>query len=149
MRGEIFLRRATDSDIDILFQWANDALTRANSFSTHQISYEEHCAWFKNILSDETQLQFILMHEAEPVGQVRLTIFDDKANISYSVNPSKRGLGYGKILCKIVIEEVRENYPNIRKLCAQVKPTNDASIHCFTENGFAHAYNQYEYIVAD
>jgi len=36
----VFLRKATLSDIDLLYEWANDPVVRENSFSTESISYD-------------------------------------------------------------------------------------------------------------
>ena len=45
-----YLRKATIEDMDLLFQWANDPVVRKNSFSTAEISYEEHTKWYHNLL---------------------------------------------------------------------------------------------------
>ncbi len=54
-------------------------------------------------------------------------------------------LGYGKCIIALAVNELRENYPNIKKVIARVKPTNTASIQCFTNNGFCADYNQYSF----
>ena len=38
----IYLRVADASDMDLIFQWANEPLVRKNSFSTREITYKEH-----------------------------------------------------------------------------------------------------------
>lgn len=37
-----YLRDAVERDVDLLFQWANDESVRKNSFSTQDISYNDH-----------------------------------------------------------------------------------------------------------
>ena len=123
----ICLREATIKDRDLLFEWANDPETRRASFRTEKIGYEEHCRWFERILSDKNELQFILMNQDEPVGQVRLTLEGKNAVVSYSIAPDKRGLGYGKEIIRLTQDLVRER-SDIRRLVAQVKPSNLASV---------------------
>ena len=40
--GEINLRLAVVDDVFLLWQWANDPMTRANSFNTEAISWNVH-----------------------------------------------------------------------------------------------------------
>ena len=141
----IYLREATIEDRDMLYEWVNDSETRANAFSTATICYEEHCKWFNRIMTDEYVRQYIMMDGDVAVGQGRLTIEGNAAEIDYSVAPDKRGHGYGNMLITIMKQVVNKDLPQIRKLVAKVKPKNAASIRCFENNGFADAYRQFEY----
>lgn len=140
-----FLREAQPSDLDLLFKWANDELVRRNAFNTKKIPYEEHKKWFKKLLDDSSQVQFIMLLENEPVGQARLSVNMEEAEIDYSIAVEKRGMGYGKILIQLVQEAVYNKYTSIKKLTAKVKMSNMASICCFRKNGFSEIYSQYEY----
>ncbi|MGH9508910.1 MAG: UDP-2,4-diacetamido-2,4,6-trideoxy-beta-L-altropyranose hydrolase, partial [Terriglobales bacterium] len=46
------LRRATEQDCRLLWEWANDPDTRANSFSSELIPWDDHQRWFRAKLSD-------------------------------------------------------------------------------------------------
>ena len=140
----IYLREATIKDRDQLYEWANDPETRRASFHTEKIVYEEHCRWFDKILNDESELQYILMNQDEPVGQVRLTLEGEDAVVSYSIAPDKRGLGYGREIIRL-IQEVALKRSDIHRLVAQVKPSNIASVSCFENCGFVEEYRQYTY----
>ena len=142
---ELYLRSAILSDMDMLFELANDETVRNNSFHTAPISYDEHKEWFRKMMEDDSQLQFILMLASQPIGQVRLTVDSGIAEISYSIIPEKRGMGYGKRIICLIKELVYKEYPDIYKLTARVKPENVASIYCFEENGFCETYEQYEF----
>ena len=41
-------RRATQKDCELLWKWANDPVTRDNSFSPAKISWDEHRDWFNS-----------------------------------------------------------------------------------------------------
>ena len=62
----IYLRKATPSDIDILFEWVNDKEARQNAFASHIITYEEHTIWFDRIMNNLEQAQYILMLGDQP-----------------------------------------------------------------------------------
>ena len=142
--SEVYLREATMDDKDLLFEWANDPVVRSESFHSGRISYEEHCKWFDRIMSDENELQFVLVSLSENIGQARLTIKDGDAVVSYSIAPDKRGQDLGNEVIRLLQEEVRKN-SRIHRLVAQVKPSNIASMKCFEKNGFTEEYRQYIY----
>lgn len=141
---QLYLRLASYEDMDILYEWANDPVTRANSFNISQISYETHVKWFHKMMSNEDALQFILMCDSTPVGQVRLSINGNEAEIGYSISADYRGMGYGKLICQLLINKVKAEYPRIKTLIAQVKPQNIASLYCFQGCGFYKSFEQYE-----
>lgn len=141
----IYLREATTEDRDLLYEWANDPETRRSAFATEPINYEDHCKWFERIVADELERQYIMMNDDIAVGQVRLTLDDDAAEIDYSIAPEKRGLGYGNIIISMIKDKVHNELPQINRLIAKVKPKNIASIYCFEKNEFVESYYQLEY----
>ncbi len=146
---KLYLRKATKDDVTILFEWVNDKDTRQNAFDTHIITYEEHSAWFKRMMEDSDQIQYILMHGEKPVGQVRLSIENQEADIDYSISDAERGHGYGKVIIGLIAERVREDCPMVKKLIGRVKPSNTASYHCFIGNGFEEVYRQLEFEIKE
>lgn len=146
---KLFLREAEPSDLDLLFEWANNEFVRQNAFHTKPITYEEHKKWFEKLLNDREQIQFIMYLGDEPVGQARLTVNMEEAEIDYSIAAEKRGMGYGKELIRLVQDIVYNEYASIKKLTAKVKASNAASIYCFRKNGFSEVYHQYEYEMAE
>lgn len=139
-----YLRRATKEDRDLLFQWANDSLVRENSFSTAKISYEEHVKWFDKLLNRDDCIQYIYMDDDCPVGQVRITLKDDTAEIGYSICVEKRRLGYGQDLLHIISERVWEDFPDVKKVYGEVKPENIASQKAFLDAGYKETYRVFE-----
>lgn len=142
---DFFLRKATKADADILFEWVNDKTTRASAFNTEPIMYENHVKWYSGILDDENVLQYILMSDNTPVGQIRLNVNGNMAVLDYNVAPKYRGQGFGIIIIDLIIKEVKKSELDIDRLVAQVKPENYASMSCLEKNGFVKKYLQYEY----
>ena len=140
----IYLRKVEYSDLDLLFNWANDHVVRENSFNSAPIPYEEHIIWFKRMMEDSSILQFIMMNENNPVGQIRLNIEEDSAEISYSIAFEHRGKGYGQKILQLVQELIRKNRPDIKRLIAKVKPENIASNTLFEREKYTMKYFCYE-----
>ncbi|WP_040157632.1 GNAT family N-acetyltransferase [Nigerium massiliense] len=68
------LRAAVDSDKDLVRTWRNHPQVRAVSLTQHEISPEEHAAWWDKTMADPTRRVLIYERQGEPSGVV--TFFD-------------------------------------------------------------------------
>ena len=132
----VSFRLATADDADLLFSWVNDSKVRKNSFSSDDISYDEHIQWFSRVLSSEDTEIFLYLVNEEPVGQVRLKYDDETATISYSIAAKFRGQGFGKQMIHDIAEHIRPLHPEVSTLIAKVKGDNIASQKIFESEGF-------------
>lgn len=130
----IFLRRATEEDCDLIYKWANDIEVRQNAFNSNFIPYDEHCRWYKSSLDSINRIIYIATDGNREIGQIRLDKEENKSIISYSVNKSYRGRGYGKALIKLIKEEALKN--DIIVLEGLVKKDNIPSQRAFISNKF-------------
>jgi RimJ/RimL family protein N-acetyltransferase len=126
-----YLRKVIYSDIDILYEWANDPETRINSFNQSLIPYDTHKKWFEEKLKSNSTLFFIYHNGDENIGQVRFEIDNDKANINYSINPIYRGKGYGYRMLLLLEDKIKREYKTIKCLLAEVKNENIGSQKIF------------------
>lgn len=140
----VFLRRAQMEDMDLIYEWANDPVTRANSFQQETIPYEVHQQWFQGVMQDPKVILYILMDEQIPVGQIRIRVEGDTGEISYSIAPEHRGKGYGRKLLSLAEESIRRDAASVKKLIARVKPENAVSGYLFETEGFRKQYLEYE-----
>ena len=131
------LRRVTMEDARMLWEWANDAETRKNSFSAEPIPWEEHLAWMKRRMADAECLFLVLEDGAGTAcGTIRYDLVaGDAIRISYSVAPTERGKGYGTMLLELGEAEARAFFGK-KKLVAEVKPENEYSRRCFKRCGY-------------
>lgn len=143
----VFLRKAEKTDIDLLFTWANDPVVRNNSFITDPIPYEDHVKWFNKMMDDSNVIQFILVDEDIPIGQIRLNVYGEEAEIGYSIGSEFRENGYGHRILQLVVQEIKKNYPEINKLIAKVKPDNKASNLLFSKEGYSMDYSCYSMVI--
>ena len=98
-QSEFTIRRAGLGDALLLWQWANDPLTRRNSFSRAAISGIEHQAWCaKKFAAPDCRLWIMQIGDL-PVAQIRYDrVVSDigvAADISFSVAPGFRGRQLG------------------------------------------------------
>ena len=138
---KLTLREVTGKDMDLLFQWANDSVTRQNAFHTEQIPYEIHRVWFVKMLADRDVLKYILCSttnagEVQNIGQIRLSIEDGEALIDYSIDPEKRGQGFGARMVLMAEEKLRETRTDVNVCKGQVKLENIASAKVFEKCGY-------------
>lgn len=112
------LRRARPEDSRLVWSWANDPQTRANSFDPTPIAWEDHCAWFAR--QDDL---WVGWDGEVPVGSVRL----HDGEISVTVAPEQRGKGYAAQLIRAAVR------PNTR---AQVFEENVPSYRAFVSARF-------------
>jgi UDP-4-amino-4,6-dideoxy-N-acetyl-beta-L-altrosamine N-acetyltransferase len=70
------LRPATDSDTDDIRRWRNHPQVRAMSLTAHEITPEEHAAWFAAARADERRRVLIFEYEGRPAGVVNFTAVD-------------------------------------------------------------------------
>lgn len=140
----IYLRVADESDIDLIFQWANEPMVRKNSFSSRIITYEEHVQWYKKLLNNPCSRQYILICNEQPVGQARITAEGDTAEIGYSICVGQRSHGYGKELLHLITEQAWKDFPEISRVIGKIKPENTASLKAFADAGYTEKYREYE-----
>ena len=107
--GRLYLRPVELSDARLLFQWRNEKATRANSLHSEELIYEDHVRWLENVLgTTKAQYFFILMADLVPVGQIRLSVENDMALISYSIDAAHRARGYGRTILQMAEENLRD-----------------------------------------
>lgn len=127
------LRKASWEDRALLYTWRNDSSTRKQCFSSEEILMEEHEAWLREKLVDSTSSIYILEIKGKPAGQVRLDRSGGTGYISYSISGFFRGHGYGKLLLRLLENEVAKES---LILVGQVKKDNTASQIIFQSLGY-------------
>lgn len=138
-----YLRSAQLSDMDLLYDWANDEETRKNSFSPNYISYDEHKKWFINKLNSKYTYQYIYYLNDVPIGQIRLDIEADSAIIDYSICKDSRGQGHGKNMLLLVEDIVKRNFLFIKRLTARVKEDNIPSKRAIESLKYEKQFTEY------
>lgn len=129
------IRRATLDDMMLLWQWANDALVRANSFTKDPISLEAHRLWFeRKIASDATRI-WIIEEVGVPLGQVRYERQVREAEVGISIAGQHRGRGLAKrLLADTALLACADL--DVGTLVAYILPENRGSLAAFEAAGY-------------
>ncbi|MFT6335916.1 MAG: UDP-2,4-diacetamido-2,4,6-trideoxy-beta-L-altropyranose hydrolase [Saprospiraceae bacterium] len=146
------LEIASEKDIELYFEWANDPKTRSQSFHSEFISWVEHTEWYmKRIHSEEFIFYKAKVAEAN-LGQIRYDLKENEALINYSVDSQFRGFGIGSLLIEKTINLIGSYYKNDFSIIGFVKHENIASAKVFRKFGFEEFEsnefnNTYKYIL--
>lgn len=134
----MIIRLAKDSDSKVLLDLANDKLVRYNSFSTHEITKEEHAIWFASLLKNDDRKLFVFYYNESFIGQVRFDREKDgeSAVISVSISAPFRGLGLASCLLNRSLLYYKNWQDKVRIIYAYVKSYNESSKYAFLKAGF-------------
>lgn len=138
IENDCILRKATQDDTLITFQWASDPETRKYAFNKSDITFENHLIWFNKKIQESTCFYYILEIGNNPIGSIRFDLADKKALISYLIAPDQHGKGYGSIILKLglkaITKECKEE--DVILIEGYVFKENIASIKTFEKFGF-------------
>lgn len=135
-QSTVCLRDATPAESQLLWHWANDEATRAASFASSTIGWDEHVEWYERVLSDPATAMWIATDAAgRPLGQVRIERRGNTGLASFSIDPARRGQGWGTTVIGLAARRwLHENAAE--QVIAQVKPANAASAQALRHAGF-------------
>lgn len=137
--ADLKLRRVTEEDCVLLWQWVNDPEVRSASFQTAPIPFAEHKRWFTSKMKSEQTVIYIAEDgTGTPIGQFRVE-WDEiggTAQVGVTIAPEKRGLGFASSLIRRATKQASEE-TGVRQFHAYIKPENQASLHAFKSAGFS------------
>ena len=134
---DLELGPVTEADCGLLWEWANDPATRANSFDSAPIPLERHKEWFRAKLQDHhCRFWMATNKNLGKIGVVRFECNGAEATISVSLAPQARGKGYGKKLIRSSCERMFAS-SEIDLVRALIRPANKASVCAFEGAGFS------------
>jgi RimJ/RimL family protein N-acetyltransferase len=132
---EISFRPATADDARMTWEWANDPDSRAASFSSDPIPWENHHQWFQRRIASNDPV-WISRAGGEAIGLIRFDTADKGIHtISINLSPSSRGRGWSALVIARAVAAFRNDYPNAL-IHAWIKPSNEASRRAFARAGF-------------
>lgn len=121
-----------------VLEWRNSNRIRANMFTDHCITCEEHQIWFDKVNQSKSDIYKIFEFQGRPLGLVCFTNIDRKNNrchwgfyLGEENLPKGTGLLMGYLGVKYAFEDL-----GIRKLCSEVFAFNISSIKFHKKLGF-------------
>lgn len=130
------VRRLHECDIEKVYRWRNDSLTRLMSLNSEIISWNTHKTWFVESLHSKTHYLFIGEVVGDGIGLCRFEelVGKDLCEVSIFMNPLFRGKGLSAELLRLSILSLRHFCSST--LCAKIKSDNQPSIKIFKSCGF-------------
>src|SRR5688572_21756016 len=131
-------RMATEEDVNLLFQWANDKVARENSYNQAPIEFEKHVRWFTEKVNSPACSIYIFTNEQNvPIGQVRFEKDIDKreAIIGIVVDADERGKGYSSEMLKKASADFLGTNSGY-KILAYILKQNQPSYNSFIKAGY-------------
>lgn len=134
--SSITLRPAEIGDAETVFQWRNDPFILARGSSRRTVSWVEHQKWFTETLEGSSRKIFVILHDAQPIGQVR---FDQTCEsdcvISVYLLRKFTGRGFGIQAIRRGCAAILKDW-NISRVIACVRSDNSAGHSAFRKAGF-------------
>ena len=128
------VRPANETECLLYYEWANDPDVRRQSYSSHDISFDEHEKWFFEKILDKDYRMFVVEKAGKAIGQIRFSLNAGIATISYGLDKNYRGQGLGVSLLRIGCSELKKEIANIQ-IIGFVKKSNIPSSKAFEEIG--------------
>ena len=130
------IREATQSDLQLLFDWANDPEVRQHSFNPEPIPLENHTRWFHGKLDNPDTILYIAEIDQVPAAHIRFDIKSSTATISYLIGADFRGKGLGHTVLMRGTKQLLKQRPDVLLIEGLVQSENKASVRSFEKAGF-------------
>jgi UDP-2,4-diacetamido-2,4,6-trideoxy-beta-L-altropyranose hydrolase len=127
-------RPAVEGDVKLVFEWSNDKVTRANSYSSEPIQFDSHKQWFEGKIADPNSVLIIAEYQGVPAGLIRYDIHESHAVAGILVDKQFRGLG----LSTVFLRDTGRTFLTTRKkpIYAYIKKGNMPSVKAFEKAGY-------------
>lgn len=131
------LRPMEDGDLDLVRQWRNSPRVRANMYTRHEISQNEHQEWWVKVKNASSQKYFIYQLEGIDLGVVGFTQIDSvNSHCSWAFYASESApRGTGSKMEFLALEYVFFQL-KMHKLHCEVLAFNTAVIELHKKFGF-------------
>lgn len=131
---KITVRIVTEKDTKLIFKWANDKVTRQNSFQSKEIVFEEHKSWFLKKLQNPKASYYICEVNNKEAGLVRFDKEENSTTIGITLAANFRG----QKLATTFLKKCCKTYRNVNSdtIYAYIKKENIASVKSFIKAGF-------------
>jgi len=137
-REDFVLRPMSDKDIPLVLEWRNSERVRANMYTDHLISIDEHQKWFSRAKDDVKSRFFIFEHKGTPVGVVNIVQIDDsnkKCYWGFYLGEAEAPKTSGPAMEFLALEYMFDTL-EMRRVCCEVFVFNEPVIKLHKKFGF-------------
>ena len=134
----VTLRKANDSDCELIWHWRNDPEVRSVALDQEPLAWTTLTDWFYDAQRDPNQ-QVLIVENAigQPMGEINFQIDDhhQQATISMLLGQENRSRGTGALLVKLALEQLFAT-TDVTRVVARMRSGNVASEKSFRAAGF-------------
>lgn len=131
------LRAIAPDELELMLAWRNAPGVRANMYTRHEISFEEHMSWWDRIKTRLDQRYFMYEYKGKPLGIVAFNGIDttnaNSAWAFYAAPEAPKGTGSRMEFCAL---EYAFNGLRLHKLGCEVLAFNSPVIKLHQKFGF-------------
>lgn len=132
------IRPINNDELGLMLSWRNAPAVRANMYTRHEISEEEHLAWWSRTCQRTDQLYFMYENENQPLGIVGITAIDminSNCSWAFYASPEAAPKGTGSRMEFLALEYVFDRL-KLNKLYCEVLAFNAPVIKLHKKFGF-------------
>lgn len=136
---EFKLRPIIEGDLRKVLEWRNSLRIRANMYTDHIISVEEHRAWLEGLKEREDVVYLVFELKDQPVGMVYFTEIDNKkdnAIFGFYLGETDLPRGTGTIMGILGLGYAFREL-GLRKLCSETFAFNQSAVNFLKRLGFS------------
>lgn len=141
---ELKLRRASRDDARQIWRWRNSPEIRRTALDDREIGWDEHERWFMRRIDDPRCIMLVAADASGDVGTVRFDIDGPSANVSIFLAPDRAGEGLGSELLRCAELWLEHNNSGVRRVSADIRPENLASIGLFRGRNYTAHHIRFE-----
>ncbi|MCP3029962.1 UDP-4-amino-4,6-dideoxy-N-acetyl-beta-L-altrosamine N-acetyltransferase [Halobacillus sp. A1] len=132
------LKNVEKSNLNLILTWRNSPVIKEAMYSDHEITMEEHLAWYKKIEEQKSVIAKLFIHDETPLGLVNFSNIDTRNNkcmwgFYIGADPAPRGAGTA--LGILALDYIFDK-KGFRKVCAEVLEANSRSLNFHKKMGF-------------
>lgn len=125
------LRLITWEDAELLLEWRNHPLCRAQSLQSKTIGWSEHNQWLRAFLKSSQAIGVLAISQQQPVCHLRAQLRScGRVWLSWMTAPTHFSLGFGKAGLALFLQALP------CEVFAEIKTGNSASLRMAEQTGF-------------
>lgn len=152
MKGpQAVLRPVEKEDLELILAWRNSERIRANMYTTHEITLDEHQRWFERLTKDWENFSFVFEDEGRPLGVVNLNHLDRRnlrCHWGFYVGEEDAPRGSGTKMAYLALCHVFEKL-KLHKVIGEALAFNEGSIAYHKRLGFSQEGHFVEHVLRD
>jgi UDP-2,4-diacetamido-2,4,6-trideoxy-beta-L-altropyranose hydrolase len=129
------IKNVSSKDIQIIFDWQSHPKTREFSKNSHSPSWDEHTAWVNRKINDLNSVLWLLLHDNQPCGVLRLDHVDHGLKNGYMISIFVDPLKYRLGIATLAIQTAKKFFSKFT-LYAEILDQNKNSLLLFDNAEF-------------